>query len=103
MAEKKRPGGEMTVREAGRKGGEKVASERGHAFYEEIGKKGGEKVASERGHAFYEEIGHKGGQKVRELIARGKGEASPGASAVHPKPDEEEPAPSAAKSDDSDD
>lgn len=90
----KKPSGEMTVREAGRKGGEKVASERGHAFYEEIGKKGGrkvaserghafyeeigkkggDKVASERGHAFYEEIGHKGGQKVRELIARGKGE-----------------------------
>ena len=72
MAEKK-SGGDMTVREAGRKGGEKVASERGHEFYEEIGKKGGEKVASERGHEFYEEIGHKGGQKVRELIDKGKG------------------------------
>lgn len=52
MAEKK-TGGDMTVREAGRKGGEKVASERGHEFYEEIG--------------------HKGGQKVRELIEKGKG------------------------------
>lgn len=48
--------GTMTVQEAGRLGG----------------KKGGEKVARERGHEFYEEIGHKGGQRVRELIAEGK-------------------------------
>ncbi len=42
----------MTVREAGRKGGE---------------------TTSERyGPEFYEEIGHKGGQKVRELIQKGK-------------------------------
>jgi general stress protein YciG len=40
---------------------------------QEAGRKGGEKVASERGHEFYEEIGHKGGQKVRELIEKGKG------------------------------
>src|SRR5438128_737277 len=59
--------------EIGKKGGDKVASERGHEFYEEIGKKGGDKVASERGHEFYEEIGHKGGQKVKELIEKGKG------------------------------
>jgi general stress protein YciG len=64
--------GAMTVSEAGRKGGEKVAAERGHEFYEEIGKKGGQKVAAERGHEFYEEIGHKGGQKVKELIEKGK-------------------------------
>ncbi|HWV37365.1 MAG TPA: KGG domain-containing protein [Vulgatibacter sp.] len=70
MAEQKKPG--MTVQEAGRKGGETVARERGHEFYEEIGKKGGETVARERGHEFYEEIGHKGGQRVRELIEEGK-------------------------------
>ena len=52
--------GKMTVAEAGRLGGAKVASERGHAFYEEIGRKGG--VAG----------GHKGGQRVRELIEKGK-------------------------------
>ncbi len=50
MAEKDK--GDMTVKEAGRKGGEKVSSERGPEFYEEIG--------------------HKGGQKVRELIEKGK-------------------------------
>ena len=69
-------GGEMSVREAGRKGGEKggqTTKERyGTPFYKEIGRKGGEAVRDERGHEFYEEIGRKGGQKVRELIAEGK-------------------------------
>ena len=53
MAEKK---GGMTVREAGKKGGEK----------------GGETTAKRYGHGFYEEIGHKGGQKVKQLIEEGK-------------------------------
>ena len=70
--EKEKKGGGMTVREAGRKGGQKVRDERGHKFYEEIGRKGGETVRNERGHEFYEEIGHKGGQKVKELIEAGK-------------------------------
>ena len=43
----------MTREEAGRKGGEKVARERGPQFYREIGRKGGEKVAEERGSEFY--------------------------------------------------
>src|SRR5476649_69444 len=62
----------MTVAEAGRKGGVKVAAERGRAFYEQIGRKGGETVKAERGHEFYEQIGRKGGEKVRELIEQGK-------------------------------
>ncbi len=70
MPEKDKGG--MSVREAGRKGGEKVRDERGHEFFEEIGRKGGETVRETRGHEFYEEIGHKGGQKVRELIEQGK-------------------------------
>jgi hypothetical protein len=44
--------GSMTVREAGRMGGEKRR--------EELGSQG------------YAEIGHKGGQRVRELIEAGK-------------------------------
>jgi general stress protein YciG len=72
--------GEMTVSEAGHRGGEKTAETHGHEFYEEIGKKGGEvggpkggETTKEKyGHEFYEEIGHKGGQKVRELIEEGK-------------------------------
>ncbi len=72
MIDENKKGGGMTVREAGRKGGQKVRDERGHAFYEEIGRKGGETVRDQRGHEFYEEIGHKGGQKVKELIEAGK-------------------------------
>lgn len=55
MAEKGKT--EVTVQEAGHRGGEKTASTHGHEFYEEIGRKGGEK----------------GGQKVKELIEKGKG------------------------------
>ena len=60
MAEKKGSKGDMTVEEAGRKGGEKTAKTHGHEFYEEIGHKGGEKG------------GKKGGERVRELIEEGK-------------------------------
>ena len=56
MADTNRGKGSMTVEEAGRLGGTKVAAERGRGFFEEIGRKGGEK----------------GGQRVRELIERGK-------------------------------
>lgn len=60
MAEKKESKGEMTVEEAGRKGGEKTARTHGKEFYEEIGHKGGEIG------------GKKGGQRVKELIEEGK-------------------------------
>ncbi|MDA8216244.1 MAG: hypothetical protein M0Z94_01350 [Dehalococcoidales bacterium] len=87
---------EMTVSEAGHKGGEKVSQKYGHEHFEEIGKmgghkggeivsekyphehfeeighKGGEKVSEKYGHEHFEEIGHKGGQKVRDLIEKGK-------------------------------
>jgi general stress protein YciG len=77
MAERKK---EMTVREAGHKGGSTTKQRYGEGFYEEIGKKGG-KIGGKKGgtttkqrygEGFYEEIGKKGGQKVRELIERGK-------------------------------
>ena len=48
--------GGMTVKDAGRKGGQATAKSHDHKFYEEIGHKGG----------------MKGGQRVRELIERGK-------------------------------
>ncbi len=35
-------------------------------------KKGGEKVAEEKGPEFYSKIGHKGGQKVKDLIEKGE-------------------------------
>jgi general stress protein YciG len=67
----------MTREEAGRKGGEKVARERGREFYREIGRKGGEKVAEERGSEFYKEIGRKGGESrgskiIGTKVARGR-------------------------------
>lgn len=49
-------GKEMTVREAGRKGGQTTKKRHGPQFYREIGRKGG--------------------QKVRRLIERGKRAAS---------------------------
>jgi uncharacterized protein len=83
---------EISVREAGKKGGDAVRDRYGSTFYEEIGRKGGKatrdrhgvefyesigqkggKVVKEKyGADFYEEIGHKGGQKVKKLIAEAK-------------------------------
>lgn len=83
---------EMSVREAGKKGGDTVRDRYGSTFYEEIGRKGGKatrdrhgvefyesigqkggQVVKEKyGADFYEEIGHKGGQKVKKLIADAK-------------------------------
>src|SRR5687768_17607386 len=87
--------GDMTVREAGRlggdkrkealgadgysklgkKGGQTTKERHGHDFYSEIGRKGGEVVRRERGPEFFSQIGRKGGQRVRELIEKGKREA----------------------------
>ena len=84
--------GEMSVREAGKKGGDTVRARYGSGFYEAIGRKGGQAtrerhgatfyetigrkggrvVKDKYGSEFYEEIGHKGGQKVKELIAEAK-------------------------------
>jgi general stress protein YciG len=48
--------GDMSVREAGKKGGKTTASTHGREFYQDIGKKGGDI----------------GGPRVRELIEEGK-------------------------------
>jgi general stress protein YciG len=100
------PEGEMSVREAGKKGGDTVRNRYGSGFYEEIGRKGGEatrerhgagfyeaigqkggKVVKEKyGADFYEQIGHKGGQKVKKLIADAKASAAEKAAAEEKKP-----------------
>ena len=89
---KAKPEGEMSVREAGKKGGDTVRERYGSGFYETdrpqgrasdpraarrpvlrtIGQKGGRVVKDKYGSDFYEEIGHKGGQKVKKLIAEAK-------------------------------
>ncbi len=88
--------GEMSVREAGKKGGDTVRDRYGSGFYETIGRKGGQatrerhgaefyesigqkggRVVKEKyGPDFYEQIGHKGGQKVKKLIADAKATAA---------------------------
>jgi len=57
--------GGMTVREAGKRGGDRVKAKYGAGFYEAIGRKGGQATKEKYGPAFYEEIGQKGGQKLK--------------------------------------
>jgi general stress protein YciG len=47
-------------------------SEKGAMTVREAGRKGGEVTAKRHGPQFYEEIGRKGGQKVKRLIEQGK-------------------------------
>jgi general stress protein YciG len=61
--------GGMSVREAGKRGGDRVKAKYGSEFYEAIGRKGGEATKTKYGPAFYEEIGQKGGQKMKRAAA----------------------------------
>ncbi len=45
---------------------------KGEMTVAEAGHKGGERTAETHGHEFYEDIGHKGGQRVKELVEEGK-------------------------------
>jgi general stress protein YciG len=64
--------GEITVREAGRRGGTSTKKKYGGEFYQRIGKQGGETTKQRHGPQFYEKIGRKGGHKVRQLIAQAR-------------------------------
>ena len=67
----KKPGGGMTVAEAGRMGGKLVSEKYGAEFYERIGKKGGSSTAERYGSEFFGRIGRKGGKAVSEKYGAG--------------------------------
>lgn len=67
----KKPGGGMTVAEAGRMGGKLVSEKYGAEFYERIGKKGGSSTAERYGPEFFGRIGRKGGKAVSEKYGAG--------------------------------
>ena len=89
MTEKK---GSLSVREAGKLGGDKCKELYGVEFYSRIGAEGGAKTmarygpahyvktgklggdvtAMKHGHAFYKRIGSAGGKRVRNLVEKGK-------------------------------
>ncbi len=60
--EEEAPLGGMSVRDAGRLGGQRVKAKYGSEFFEKIGRKGGQTTKSKYGPAFFEEIGQKGGR-----------------------------------------
>ena len=49
-----------------------MAESKGDISVRDAGKKGGQETSRTHGKEFYQEIGHKGGQRVRELIQQGK-------------------------------
>ncbi|CAN5155840.1 hypothetical protein BH23CHL9_BH23CHL9_03290 [soil metagenome] len=66
------PEGNMSVREAGRKGGQMTRARYGAEFFQQIGAKGGKAVSERYTNEHFREIGRKGGRRVAELIARAK-------------------------------
>lgn len=61
--------GEMTVREAGKKGGDAIKKKYGSEFFSKIGKKGGKSLRSRvavEDPSFYVRIGKAGGDAVKE-------------------------------------
>jgi hypothetical protein len=83
---------EISVSEAGRRGGRSTSKRHGREFYQTIGKKGGATTRDRHGSDFYAEmgkiggattaarhggahyrrIGALGGERVRELLEKGK-------------------------------
>jgi general stress protein YciG len=64
--------GDLTVREAGRRGGRATKLRHGPEFYETIGRNGGTATKTLYGPQFFQRIGRKGGHRLRQLVAQGK-------------------------------
>lgn len=76
----------MSVRDAGRKGGEKRKQQLGPDGFSQLGRKGGKATAATHGREFYQQIGRKGGGKrgqgVSGLVQEGgQAEVAPVATA----------------------
>ncbi len=63
---------EITVQEAGHRGGSSTSRKYGHEFYEAIGKKGGGTTIRRHGREHFVAIGTKGGGTMRRLAAEGR-------------------------------
>src|SRR5438876_901540 len=55
------PRGELTVRQAGQRGGTSTAGKHGSSFYREIGRRGGQARKGQLGPEGYAKLGRKGG------------------------------------------
>ena len=64
--------GNMSVREAGRKGGKTTRARYGPEFFQEIGAKGGKAVSERYSNEHFREIGRKGSRRVAELVELAK-------------------------------
>ena len=62
--------GDMTVRQAGRKGGKNTATKHGPEFYREIGRRGGEARKQQLGAGGYAALGKRGGEARKEQLGR---------------------------------
>src|SRR2546428_458298 len=61
--------GDMTVRQAGQKGGTSTAGKHGASFYREIGKRGGQARKGQLGTEGYAKLGRKGGEARKTQLA----------------------------------
>ena len=67
--------GDMTVRQAGQKGGTSTAGKHGAGFYREIGKRGGQARKGQLGTDGYAKLGRKGGEaRKTQLGSKGYAE-----------------------------
>ena len=70
------PRGELTVRQAGQRGGSSTADKHGSSFYREIGKRGGQARKGQLGTEGYAKLGRKGGEARGRKQGRGNGSAA---------------------------